>query len=59
MTLIYYFISLLIGFLLFYFYLKWLDKGNIIKYPNLSNPEDTIYIDDNNVCYRYFKQEVT
>lgn len=31
----------------------------ILKYPNLKNEISDIYMDDNNICYRYHRNQVT
>ena len=30
----------------------------VLKYPNLKNDVSDIYVDDNNVCYRYHKTQI-
>lgn len=30
----------------------------VLKYPNLKNDVSEMYVDDNNVCYRYHKTQV-
>jgi len=30
----------------------------ILKYPNLKNEVSDMYIDDNNICYRYHKNQI-
>lgn len=52
----YFLISLFISFLILYFiYPK---PKVMIKIPSLDKPISDIYIDDNNVCYRYHRQEI-
>ena len=55
MLLTYYFISLFISFIITYTFLSFPRRST--KDPDINNPSATIYIDDNNVCYRYFKKE--
>ena len=51
-----FFISFAIGIL--YLYLTAPLPRVIYKEPNIDKPEDTIYIDENKVCYRYQKIKV-
>lgn len=30
----------------------------ILKYPNINDPISDLYVDDNNVCYRYHTKEI-
>jgi hypothetical protein len=30
----------------------------ILKYPSIKNKVSDVYVDDNNVCYRYHKKEI-
>ncbi len=30
----------------------------ILKYPKLSDDVSNMYVDDNNICYRYHKKEI-
>lgn len=52
----YFFLTLFIGFFIIYvFYPK---PKIIIKYPNPNIAQDTLYIDDSNVCYKYKKEQI-
>lgn len=49
-------ISLTIGLVVTYLIVK--QPKVIIRYPNLDNYKDTVYIDDNNVKYKYEKKDI-
>ena len=49
-------ISLTIGLFVTYLIIK--QPKVIIRYPNLENYKDTVYIDDNNVKYKYEKRDI-
>ena len=49
-------ISLFIGF--FLVYITAPKPHIIIKNPTLNNVHDTIYIDDNNKCYKYVAKSI-
>jgi hypothetical protein len=53
---IYFFIALFVGFLVVYILAP--TPNVVVKYPNLDTPDDTTYIDDSGVCYRYNKQRI-
>lgn len=57
MRLEYYFIGLAIGFVIVYIYTKK-EPDIVLKEPDLDKVSENIYIDDNNVCYRYNKKEI-
>jgi len=52
----YFVLSMFLGF--FVVYMITPVPKLVIKYPNIKNPDDTLYMDDNNVCYRYKKEKV-
>lgn len=49
-------ISLFIG--LMYTYITTPPPRIVIKYPTPFNIKDTVYVDENNVCYKYMIKEV-
>lgn len=52
----YFFLSLLIGF--FIVYICYPVPKIIIKYPNPNTANNILYIDDNNVCYKYRTEKI-
>tara|TARA_B100000902_G_C26581964_1_gene561621 strand:- start:8 stop:256 length:249 start_codon:yes stop_codon:yes gene_type:complete len=52
----YFFLSLCIGFLIVY--VTNPKPRIIVKYPNMNNYKDLVYIDDSGVCYKYRPEEV-
>jgi hypothetical protein len=52
---IYFFIAILITFL--FLYILTPKPTVVIKYPSI-NEDSPLYIDDNDVCYKYKKQEI-
>ncbi len=53
----YFCLSLVLGFLIVY--VQFPKPKVVIKTPHPSNAGNVTYIDDNNVCYRYKKEEIT
>lgn len=53
----YFYITLFISFLVLYLVAP--EPKIVVKYPDIQNAESTLYVDDNNVCYRYKKKEIT
>jgi len=54
---LYLILSLLATFLLlFMIYPK---QKKVMRYPNINDPISDLYIDENNVCYRYHREEYT
>lgn len=53
---LYFFIALFIGF--FYIYITTDAPKVILKNPTPDNIDNITYIDDNNVCYKYKKDEI-
>jgi len=49
-------LSMLLTFIILYFINE--DPRVIVKYPKLDDPISDIYVDDNDVCYRYHKTQV-
>lgn len=49
-------ISLTIGLVVTYLIIK--QPKVIIRYPNLENYKNTVYVDDNNVEYKYEKKDI-
>lgn len=49
-------ISLTIGLVVTYLIIK--QPKVIIRYPNLENYKDTVYVDDNNIQYKYEKKDI-
>lgn len=52
-----YFISAILVTLLFLYFIQPYPMI-IIKEPNIKNKVSDLYVDDNNVCYRYHTKEV-
>ncbi len=52
----YFLLSMLVTFILLY--LVYPSPNVIIKYPNVKNEVSDVYIDENNVCYKYHRKEV-
>jgi len=55
--LLYFIIALFVGF--FIVYIMAPSPRIIIKYPNLNNVGKHVYKDDNNVCYKYKRINVS
>jgi hypothetical protein len=54
-SLIYLILSMLITFLLLLaLYPK---QKRIMKYPDINNPISDLYIDENDICYKYHREE--
>lgn len=53
---VYFSIAILIGFLLFYFIKP--ESQIILKEPKPDNVDNLLYIDDEDVCYRYSAEEI-
>ena len=53
---IYFLISILISFTVLY--LLSPEPKIIIKYPKIEDKVSGLYVDDNNICYRYHKEEI-
>ncbi len=56
LNLYYFFIAFFLG--LFIIYVTSPLPKVIIKYPTLENANNTTYIDNNNVCYKYSPKEI-
>ena len=39
-------------------YLTYPKPKAILKYPSIHNDISDMYVDDNNICYRYHKKEI-
>ena len=52
----YFILSAFIGFLILYLFSP--KPEIILKNPNINNQISDMYIDDNNVCYKYKREEV-
>ena len=50
-------IGLFLGF--FIVYLVTPPPKVILKYPTLENIHDTVYIDKNGLCYKYYAKEIS
>lgn len=48
-------IALALGF--FIVYILAPDPKLVMKHPRLSNIKNTLFVDDNNVCYKYVAEE--
>jgi hypothetical protein len=55
--LLYFLLSTLITFVILYLYNQ--ETQVILKYPNHEKKVSDLYIDDNNVCYRYKTKEIS
>lgn len=44
---------------MFLLYLFYPEPEVVIKYPNPESEVSDVYVDENNVCYRYHRNEVT
>jgi len=53
---IYLFVSIFVSFIILY--MLHPKQKIIIKYPSIDDPISDLYIDDNNVCYRYHRKEL-
>ncbi len=51
---LYFFLALLIGFFVVYVFAP--EPKTVIKRPTAESFDNTTYVDDNNVCYRYKKE---
>ncbi len=49
-------ISILVSFIVLY--LLNSETKIIVKYPKIEDDISRLYVDDNNVCYRYHKEKV-
>ena len=52
----YFLISVLISFIVIYILSP--ETKIIVKYPNTTDDVSDLYIDENNICYRYHKEEI-
>jgi hypothetical protein len=52
----YFLFGMFIAALILYF--TYPDPKIIVKYPSLDESVSDLYVDDNNVCYRYHKRDV-
>jgi hypothetical protein len=52
----YFLLGVFIASIILYF--TYPDPKVIIKYPSLDDSVSDLYVDDNNICYRYHKKEV-
>jgi hypothetical protein len=43
---------------MFILYILYPDPEIIVKYPNPNQELSDVYVDDNNVCYRYKRKEI-
>jgi len=39
-------------------YLMYPDPQVVIKYPNPNDSVSDVYVDENDVCYRYYRKEI-
>jgi hypothetical protein len=39
-------------------YLMYPEPQIVIKYPNPNDPVSDVYVDENDVCYRYYRNEI-
>jgi hypothetical protein len=53
---IYFFIALFLGF--FIVYANAPSPDIVIKFPNLKNAENIMYVDIDDVCYKYTKKKI-
>jgi len=53
---LYFILTLFITFFILYLFKP--DPKVIIKYPNMNNDVSDLYVDDNNVCYKYHKTDI-
>lgn len=44
---------------MFVLYIVQPDPGLLVKYPSPEEDVSDVYIDDNDVCYRYYRREYT
>jgi hypothetical protein len=52
----YFFLSLFLT--MFILYITCPSPKIILKYPNVKDSTSDLYIDDNNICYRYHRKEI-
>jgi len=52
----YFLLSMFVTFAILYVFQQ--EPKVIIKYPNLKDDISNMYVDDNNICYRYHKSEI-
>ena len=52
---LFYFIVL---FIIFLYYILFIQTNSINKYPTINNMSKTIYKDDKGTCYKYEKKEI-
>lgn len=53
---VYFIISMLIT--MFILYILYPEPEVMVKYPSLTEKLSDVYVDDNNVCYRYKRNEI-
>ena len=49
------FVGLIVGIIFVYLIMP---KKRILKYPSIANPSKTTYIDNRDVCYKYYIKNV-
>lgn len=52
----YFILSMLVT--MFILYMTCPSPKIILKYPNVKDKISDLYVDDNNICYRYHRKEV-
>jgi hypothetical protein len=52
----YFIISVIITFIIVYFTRP--EPKKIVKYPSADDQLSSLYIDDNDVCYKYHRKEI-
>lgn len=52
----YFLISLVLTYLLIY--VLYPKPKVVLKYPSVKDDRSDLYVDDNNVCYRYHRSEI-
>ena len=53
---LYFLLAVLVTFMLLYVFTP--KPTILIKYPNIEDVDSPLYIDDNDVCYKYKKQQI-
>jgi hypothetical protein len=54
--LVYFILSIVITFGILYLINP--DPQVVVKYPNINDKKSDLYVDDNNICYRYKTTEI-
>lgn len=49
-------ITIFVMFLILY--IRFPNPEVVIKYPNIEDEKSDLYVDDNNVCYRYHREPI-